>query len=167
MNNLVHVFRFILLVALQVIILNNIQFMGYINPYLYIYFILLLPFETPKWLLLILSFALGLAIDIFSVSIGIHAFACVFAAFCRPMVINMLISGRETELKIAPSIRDMGFRWFITYTLFIVFIHHFLIFFLELYRIDELFNVFLRMLMSTSFTIILVISVQYLFYRNK
>ena len=166
MNNLVHIFRFAVLAALQVIILNNIQFLGYVNPYLYIYFILLLPFEVPKWLLLIVSFAMGLIIDVFSMSIGIHAFACVFVAFCRPFIINLLVSGRETEQKIAPTIHDMGFRWFITYTLFIVFIHHSLIFFLELYRLDEIFNVLLRILLSASFTTLLVITVQYLFYRK-
>ena len=44
-----NIIRFVFLVLLQVLILNNIQFSGYINPYFYIYFILLLPFDTPRW----------------------------------------------------------------------------------------------------------------------
>ncbi|MDD3744123.1 MAG: rod shape-determining protein MreD, partial [Lentimicrobiaceae bacterium] len=77
-NNYVKdILRFIVLVAVQVLILNQIDFGGYIDPALYLLFILLLPFEVPGWLLLIASFSLGFCIDIFSHSIGLHAAASV------------------------------------------------------------------------------------------
>ena len=57
--------RFIVLVLFQVLVLNNIQFSGYVNPFMYVLFILLLPFETPRWLLLLSGFLLGLSVDIF------------------------------------------------------------------------------------------------------
>jgi len=57
--------RFIFLVLFQVWILNNLRVGGYINPYFYIYFVLLLPFSAPKWLLLVSSFLLGISIDLF------------------------------------------------------------------------------------------------------
>jgi len=59
--------RFVILIFLQVLILNNINFLGYINPYLYVLFILLYPFAGNQSLFLILSFLLGLSIDIFDV----------------------------------------------------------------------------------------------------
>ena len=76
-----NIFSFILLVLVQVLVLNNIQFLGYIDPYLYILFILVLPVQMPRWFLLILAFALGITIDIFSNTLGMQAFATVFIAF--------------------------------------------------------------------------------------
>ena len=87
--------RFFFLVFFQVLILNNIQLGGYINPYFYIYFILLLPFETPRWLLLILSFLLGLTIDVFVNTPGVNAAACVLMAFARPFVITSISTGTD------------------------------------------------------------------------
>lgn len=65
-----NIIRFVLLVLAQVLILNNIQFLGYINPYIYILFIFSLPYRTPQWLILSLAFILGLTIDIFSKTWG-------------------------------------------------------------------------------------------------
>src|SRR5674536_70033 len=81
---------FILLVLFQVLLLNNIQFSGYVNPYVYIMFILLLPVEFPSWLLLLLSFATGLIIDFFSGSPGMHTSATVLAGFVRPYVLRIV-----------------------------------------------------------------------------
>ncbi len=90
-----NIFRFILLVLLQVLVLNNIQFMGYINPYLYILFILSLPYQTPKWFVLLLGFRLGLTIDVCSNTMGMHAFATVFVAFLRGGTIKLFTSIEE------------------------------------------------------------------------
>lgn len=69
---------FVSLVLVQVLILNNIQFSGFVNPYVYVLFILLLPFTIPGYLLLGLSFLMGISIDIFSNTLGLHAAASVF-----------------------------------------------------------------------------------------
>ena len=90
-----NVIRFIFLVLFQVLILNNIQLSGYINPYFYVYFILLLPFETPRWVLLISAFILGFAIDAFTNTPGLNTAACVFMAFIRHFVIRAISTGTE------------------------------------------------------------------------
>jgi len=78
---------FILLIMAQVLVFNNIQFSGYVNPYVYIMFILLLPVDIPAWLLLLLSFATGLIIDFFSGTPGMHTSATLTAGFVRPYVL--------------------------------------------------------------------------------
>ena len=83
-----NILRFVLLVFFQVFILNNLQFGGFINPFVYILFILLLPFETPKWFLLVIAFILGFTIDLFFHTPGIHASATVFMAFFRHYVLD-------------------------------------------------------------------------------
>jgi rod shape-determining protein MreD len=79
---------FVLLILLQVLLFNNIQFSGYINPYIYVMFILLLPVEIPAWLMLLLSFATGVIIDYFSGSPGVHSSATVLAGFVRPLHVS-------------------------------------------------------------------------------
>ena len=119
LNNTV---RFLLLVLVQVLILNNIQLGGYINPYLYVLFILLLPVETPKWLILFLSFFIGIGVDMFSNTMGLHAAASVFMGFCRPYLLKVLAPREGYGAESKPGLKAMNLRWFITYTGILVFL---------------------------------------------
>ncbi len=162
-----HIIRFILLVIVQVFVLNNIRIDGYINPYLYVLFILLLPFETPGWLLLGSSFLLGLSIDLFAHTPGLNAAAAVFMAFCRPAVIRLISGSRGIEPGLTPGIKDMGFQWFFLYSFILVLLHHLLFFYLEIFRFSEFFITLQRALFSTAASLALVILTEYLFIKSE
>lgn len=155
---------FILLILLQVLLFNNIQFSGYINPYVYVMFILLLPIEIPAWLMLILSFFTGLIIDFFSGSPGMHTSATVFAGFVRPYVLRIVSPRDGYELSSEPSMMIYGFRWFLWYTLLIVLIHHFILFYLEVFRFADFFRTLLRVILSTLFSVTSILLIE--FYRK-
>jgi cell shape-determining protein MreD len=163
----INIIRFFFLVFFQVLILNHINFSGYINPYFYIYFILLLPFDTSKWMLLFASFILGISVDIFTNTIGLNAAACVLMAFARPFVISAISSGPESLLGDTPSIRNQGVKWFLYYAILLILIHHFFLFFLEVFRLNEFPATFLRVLLSSAFTLLLVFLSEYLFYPGE
>jgi rod shape-determining protein MreD len=95
MNNTIFInsLRFVLLVLLQVLLLNNINFLGYVNPYFYILFLVLYPFNTPQSLFMFLAFLLGLSIDAFEDSGGIHAAASLFIAYVRPVFLEVFLWG--------------------------------------------------------------------------
>jgi rod shape-determining protein MreD len=163
-----NVVRFFFLVFLQVLILNHINLGGYINPYFYIYFILLLPFGTPKWMLLLISFALGLGVDLFTNTIGLNAAACVLMAFFRPFVISAISSGPESLIGDTPSLRNQGIKWFLYYAIILVLIHHFALFYLEIFRFSEFLSTLVRALLSSAFTLVLVLISEYMLYpRGK
>ena len=155
------------LVFFQILILNNIQFSGYITPYFYIYFILLLPFETPRWLLLSSAFLLGITIDIFSNTPGLNAAACVMMAFIRPFIISSISSGTEFMMGTHPSLKNQGLKWFAYYSVILVLSHHFVLFYLEIFRFTEFFQTLLRVLLSTAFSLLLVFISEYLFYSRE
>lgn len=156
----------VVLILLQVLLFNHIRFSGFVNPYLYILFILLLPFETPKYLLLFLGFLLGLHIDIFCNTPGIHASATTFMAFLRPAVIN-LISSRDTlEINSSPRLQQMGPAWFIKYTIILVLAHHLFLFYVEVFTLKGFIFTLFRSLLSSLFTIILIILSQFLIYKE-
>lgn len=169
MNRLVfqNIFRFVLLMLLQVVLLNRINFYGYLNPFVYILFILLLPFETPGWLLLLISFVTGLTVDIFSGTPGLHTAATVLAGFARPTVIKLVGERDEYNASMYPSLHNMGLKWFMTYMFILVFLHHAVLNFLDVFSFAEFFRTLLRIIISTIFTALFIILIEYIFVSRK
>ena len=155
---------FIILILLQLLLFNNIQFSGFINPYVYIMFILLLPVEISPWLLLIISFFTGLTIDFFIGTPGLHASATVLSGFLRPYVLRLISPRDGYDPGATPSMEIYGFRWFLIYTLFIVLIHHFSLFYLEVFRFTDFLRTFLRVLLSSVFSVTFILLAEY--YRR-
>ena len=158
--------RFVGLVLFQVLILNYLNIGGHINPMLYIYFILILPFATPRWLLLMSSFLLGVTIDLFNNTLGLNAAACVMAAFIRSAIINLLTKENEITNE-EPSLRFQGFIWFLYYSSLLVLIHHMLVFFLEIFTLKEFFTTIIRLLFSSTATIALILLCEIIFMRKE
>lgn len=168
MTNLVvrNSIRFLFLVLFQVLILNHINLGGYTNPYLYVYFILLLPFATPRWMLLILAFILGISIDIFTNTMGLNAAATLLMAFCRPYVMRAISREPEEEMGVQPSLKQQGFTWFFLYSLILILIHHVALFYLEIFRFTEFFQTLWRVIVSSLFTLVLVFLSELIFYSR-
>jgi len=158
--------RFIVLVLLQIVVLNNIQLSGFINPYLYVLFILMLPVKVPRLLLMVIAFFSGLVIDIFSNTMGMHAAACVFMAFCRPAVLRFIAPREGYEAEATPSVKDMSFNWFLVYAGVLILLHHLMLFYTEVFRFSELFSTLLRVVFSAVATLALVIMCQFLFIKS-
>lgn len=162
-----NIFRFLFLVLFQVLILNNIQLSGYLNPFLYVLFILMLPLETPKWLVLVLSFLLGISVDIFSDTGGMHAAASVCMAFLREPVMKMISSHDGYDVIQKPTLKQFGLGWFFSYSGILVLAHHFILFYLEVFHFTEFFSTFLRVLLSSIFTLILIFISQFFFSNSR
>ena len=156
---------FIALVLIQVLVLNQVQFSGFANPYINILFIILFPINSPKYAILIFAFIIGLTIDIFSNSLGIHSASTVFIAYIRPNVIR-IISSREEDRNEYPGLKQNKFRWFLTYTSILVFIHHFLLFYLEIFTFSNFFGTLYKIVVSSALTIFVIVLSQFLIFRE-
>lgn len=156
---------FIVLVLVQVLLLNQVQFSGYINPYIYILFVLLLPLNSPRYVVLLLAFLIGLTVDVFSNSLGIHAASTVFIAYLRPFVIRA-ISNREEDRSDYPGLYQNKFVWFLYYTSIMVVFHHLLLFYLEVFSISNFFATLYRVILSSLFSIFIIILSQFLIFRK-
>jgi len=154
-----NIFNFILLVLVQVLVLNNIQFLGYIDPYLYILFILTLPVQMPRWFLLILAFILGITIDIFSNTPGMHAFATVFIAFFRSGIIKLFTNIEEGNNP-TPSFYTFGVSSYIKYVVVMVLIHHATLFLLEAFSFTHFWILLAKIMLSSLVTILLILGIQ-------
>lgn len=161
------IFRFVMLIGVQVLVLNNVQLSGFINPYLYILFILLLPVKFPKIPALVLGFIAGLVVDMFTNTIGMHAAACVAMTFARSSVLSIFAPRDGYEAEAIPNIKDFGFSWFLVYTSTLVFIYHLVLFYIEEFRFNEFFSTLLRVFLSSLVTLLLILITQFLFGKAK
>ncbi|WP_293670423.1 rod shape-determining protein MreD [uncultured Parabacteroides sp.] len=123
-------FYFVVLVLIQVLVLNNIHFLRVATPFLYLYFILKMPVGTSRTNVVFFSFLIGLVIDIFSNTPGMHAAACTFAGFIREPLIQLFM-GKDLPEGIFPSYKTFGYGGFFRYTLSFVVIHHVTLFLIE------------------------------------
>lgn len=161
-----YIINFIVLVLIQVFILNNIQLGGFVNPYFYVLFILILPFETPNWLLLIIALFLGLTIDLFSNTLGMHSSATVFMAFLRPHVLKIISPRDGYESETLPQLRFYGTSWYLRYAFILVFSHHLFLFYIEVFKLSNFFATFVRVILNTIFTLVLILISQYFFRKD-
>jgi len=161
------ILRFILFAALQVVVFNNLQLNAYLNVFIYTAFILLLPFETSGGLLLCVSFLMGLLMDVFTNTGGLHAAAATFMAFCRPGVLRFISPRDGYDSTSSPTISSMGLNWFVTYSLLLLFLHNFVCFFLEVFRMSEFFFTMAKIILTTFVTVLLLIATQLLTGRTK
>ncbi|MFM9824862.1 rod shape-determining protein MreD [Flavobacterium sp.] len=161
----INVFRFLLLLTVQIVIFNNMNFMGYISPFPYILFIILYPVNGNKYGLLIASFFLGLILDVFSNSGGIHTTASIVLAYYRPYIFKFAfgISYEYQTVKLNDILTPERFSFLVLAVL----IHHITLFVLETFQMSFFFDNLLRIILSSIFTILICIIIIYLTKPNR
>jgi len=154
-----NIVSFVILVLAQVLVLNNIQFLGFINPYIYILFLISLPVRLPRWATLLLGFAIGLLIDAFSNTFGMHAFASVLIAYTRSFIIQLFTSIDEGNNP-TPSFHSFGVGAYIKYVFVMVFLHHSALFFLEAFSFSHFWLVLFKTILSSIISILIILGVR-------
>lgn len=148
--------RFIGLVLVQVLVLNHLNLFGYLNPLVYIVWVFLFPISKNKSALLITSFLIGLTIDFFSDSGGIHAAATLFIAFIRLPVLKAVL--RKTDFDyLLFNIRATSFGKAFLFISFLTIIHHFIVFSLEYFSFNSTFTIISNTFLTGVFTIFISI----------
>ncbi|WP_299162716.1 rod shape-determining protein MreD [uncultured Tenacibaculum sp.] len=166
MNKTIYIiFLFIFLLLLQVLILNNILFLGYINPYLYIIFVFLYPLNTNRFPFLSLAFLLGLCVDAFSNSGGIHAFSILFIAYIRLFLVKTIFKKTESDYLLF-NLRLETFDKVFNYTVILTLIHHFILFSLINFSFYNFSNVMINTLFSSVFTLVLYFLGSFIFRKK-
>lgn len=162
-----HIPAFFVLVLLQILILNDIQLGGFINPYLYVLFLISLPFETSPIIMMVFGFVLGLVIDIFSQTVGIHISACVLLAYAREPVFRLFAPREGYDNSLNPSAGSMGWTWILSVSAILVIMHHTALLFLEEFRLTNFFSTMGRVILSTLFTMVMIVLAELFTYRAK
>ncbi len=158
---------FFIFIFLQLIVFNYIEITSLgIIPIFYIFFILLLPYETPDWLLISLAFLLGFTIDIFSDSLGLNSASTVFMAFLRPTVLKSLAPRDGYEAGTAPKIYYMGIVWFLKYASILIVAQHTIYYILSDYNISMWFSSIVKIFIGSFISLLLILISQYIIFRK-
>ncbi len=159
-------FLFFSLWFLQVFVFNNILFLGYINPYVYIAFVIFYPLKKERFLFLFLSFLLGLSIDFFSDSGGINAFSLLFIAYIRLFLVRIIFKKTEQDYLLF-NLQQEPFGKVFNYVITLIVIHHFLLFSLANFSFQNFSSVITNTLYSSIFTSVLFFIGTYIIRKKK
>lgn len=162
-----NILRFVGLVLLQVWVLNNMRIGSYVNPFVYVLFIMMLPAGIPGWALLLLAFFTGTVIDLFMSTMGLHAAATVFAAFARPVLLSMAAGTSEPDPQMVPSVSSLGTRSWTGYVFAMLLLHHTALFLLESFSFAGLGYTLLRIVLSIIFSGIVIMMLSLFFSNTK
>jgi hypothetical protein len=128
-------------------------------------FLLLMPFNLGVIAGMGIGFAYGLLIDYFSNTFGLHASACIMIMYLRPTILKYISPKNGYDLTLIPSIRDMGYFWFLYYAGIVLFIHHLWFFLFEYFSLSNFFLVLLKTVVSLFFSILFMVIWQFLMLR--
>lgn len=155
-----------MLILVQVLIIQNVNLTSYIILLPYVLVIILIPFEVNKLIVLLVSFLLGVCIDFFYDSSGLHASACTIMGFSRYYVLKYISPRDGYDAGVKPTVEDMGLAWFLSYAGTLIVVHHLFLFYLEAFRFSEFFSTLLRVILSSLGTFGLIYLIQFLFFSK-
>jgi len=157
---------FIVFVLFQTLVISNIRLFGIVTPFIYIYVIMKFRIDISRSFMILLSFLLGLIIDIFSNTYGLHAAACTFIGFIRQPLIESFIDTKELPDGSVPSFRLFGFAKFFRFALLLVSLHHVILFVIDAFGFYQPLLLLIRVLSSIALSLLLIFIVES-FNRGK
>lgn len=161
MNNTANILRlaviFAIAMLLQLVVLDNIDSLGPCNPLVYIIVVMAAPFGCPPILLMLISAAAGLAVDIASSTPGMHMAACVLIGFVRTYVLRLLAFRSAYKDDDMPSAAACGSLWFFKYTIIMVAVHHVALFLIEQFDSFYLVPTLIRIALSVVASTVIII----------
>ena len=145
----------IFLIFFQAMFLNHVNFLNFLNPYLYIFLIIYFPLKTNRSIFILTAFFIGLAIDFFSDTHGIHAAACLCIAYFRTYYLKIFF-GIAYQHQVV-KFKHLEFKQNFFYLITMIFTHHLILFSLEVFSITHLEIIIKKTISSLIFSFILVI----------
>ena len=156
--------RYIVVMLLQILLFDQLQLWNVCHPYIYILCLLMMPITLPHSVDMVIGAVVGLVMDIFCNSLGIHTAACIFIMFIRPYLIGALINDKD-RLNDEINLHSIGAEAFLKYVAILVPIHHFTVFMLGAWSWSHIGFVLLETLVSVVLTWIVIVSYNVLKYR--
>ena len=156
--------RYIIVMLLQVLLFDQLQLWGVCHPYIYILCLLMMPINLPNIVEMLVGALVGLVMDVFCNSLGVHMAACILIMFIRPYLIGSIVNDKD-RLKEQMSLRAIGMEQLFRYVLTMVLIHHLTVFLLAAWSWQHMGFVLLETIVSSIITTVVIIGYNILKYR--
>lgn len=161
MNIIKEIGRLLLVFALQVLLFDHLHIGSLGIVMMYILFLINLPTRTPRWAEMLIGVGVGMMMDIWHSSLGIHMAACVALTFVRPILLTNAIQDIE-RIKDNLSIKNIGPAEYTKCAVLLTVLHHFIVFSLEMWSIHMWWMVLLQTLVSSAMTLCVILGYEYL-----
>ena len=161
------VIYFVLYLLVQVMLFKQVVLFNTAFCFLYVAFILLLPIETNAIILMGIAFLLGFCIDIFYDSLGLQALSLVFVAYLRNYWLGTITPQGGYDAGEGPTLAVNGLQWFMVYSLPLVFVHHFVLFFTEAAGFGIFWFTMQKVITSLTFTMSVILFLQYFSFDRR
>ena len=161
-SGIFHFFSFFIYLLVQVLLFKNFVLFNTAFCFLYVAFILFLPIEINTLALMFIGFSLGFMVDIFYDSLGLHAFTLVLIAYLRNYWLRVISPQGGYDTGSGPTLAVNGVQWFLVYTVPMIFLHHFVLFFLEAGGFVVFWYTMLKVIASLLFTMTVILLIQYI-----
>ena len=158
-----HIIRFLVLVAAQVLVLNQLEIGFGIQFMVYPLFIVLLPFDLGIIYMLFIAFFMGLSIDGISNTFGLHTSSLLVITYLRPAIFKLFGPRDGYDVLKEGNMYDMGTRWFVSVFGLMLVIHHLWFFTLEIFRFDDMLFVLSKTLFSVPLSFLFCLIFQAMF----
>jgi rod shape-determining protein MreD len=158
---------FIVFVLLQALVMNSIHLFKLMTPFIYIYVLLKLPADMTRSTVISLAFLLGLIMDMFSNTFGMHAAACSFAGFIRRPLLERFVDMKELPGGSIPSYELFGCGKFIRYAIALTALHHIALFVTESFTFFQPLMMVVRMLSAILFSLLLIFIAEAFNFEKK
>ncbi len=156
-----------LIIFFQIVVFNNLGISAYLVPFIYPSIIISLPRTANKSLVLLLGFSIGLIIDLFSNSGGTHAMGLTVMAFLQPHLLASMGPSDSSAEKNQASIYSLGFKNYLVFALILLFVHHFVVFTMEVFSFSNFNLTLIRVIFSTISSLVLLVLLQFIFVRKQ
>ncbi|HYG02981.1 MAG TPA: Rod shape-determining protein MreD [Chryseosolibacter sp.] len=166
-DKIIQVISFFIYLLYQVLILKNIVMFNTAFCFLYVAYLFFLPVDTNNLLLMMIGLIMGISIDMFYDSLGLHAAACVFVMYLRNYYLSAITPQGGYDSSATPSIATNGIQWFLIYTFPLVFVHHAVLFYIEAGGFDMFWFTLWKIITSAIFTTVVTVIVQFLFPSGR
>jgi hypothetical protein len=163
--NVVKTISFFLLLLVQVLVFKNVVLFHTAFCFVYVLYLLTFPVETNPLLLMLIAFGLGLGVDMFYDSVGLHAMASVFMVYVRGYWLSRITPQGGYDRSSLPTLAMNGTQWFVVYALPLVFLHHSVLFYVEAGGAMYFWFTLLKVFLSTVFTVFAMVLAQLFFSR--
>lgn len=150
-----------MLLFLQVLLLDNLHWLGLVHPFIYIWAIILLPIELPRWLQMLIGAAIGMVMDLFTHAPGIHMAGCVMMAYLRPLLVAGVVQDID-RLKGAVTSDTIGMGNWLRIVAIMVAVHHAIVFMLEAFTFAHFGYTLLQIILSGIFSYAMLLMLEYL-----
>jgi len=156
--------RYILVMLMQVLLFDQLQLWGACHPYIYLLCLLMMPITLPPIADMLIGAGIGLVMDMFCNSLGVHTASCILIMFIRPYLLGVILNDKD-RLNEQVSLRSIGMEAFIKYVVILVLVHHLTVFSLAAWSWYHIGFVLLETLVSSAITIFVIIGYNILKYR--